>query len=360
MGISRFFQFFNDAKRDIYRNKLRGKIIPVDAQSVIYKHCIAIRKNGGDIITDHGKNKSHIIAIVMHALFMLRNDIIPVYVFDGKPPKSKDKTIDKRKEKKERAYAECTQCIRNKDDYIKNLKSSLVLERWQLSECQELLEAMGIPVVQSLGEADPQCVALAKSYRRDIYGILTDDSDFLVFGASRILLGMTSKSYTVYEMNHCDVMRILQERANQYGCTRSLTHSHLVDFCILLGCDYIDDILYAKKKITPESTLKLLVDFDWDVPTLVQCMQMDPNYRVPMNYIEQWYATRTYYLNATIQNPQSINIELKEHDYIKMLNILCNVNDFEYDTITRIVTALTQKRERQQQNYNSFIFDIPV
>merc|ERR1712146_723034 len=81
----------------------------------------------------------------------LKHDIIPIFVFDGKPPELKSNILKERKQRKNK-------CIQNlkKDNYdndsdrIKDFKKSFTLSKKHIDEVKHILNLFGIPTVESL------------------------------------------------------------------------------------------------------------------------------------------------------------------------------------------------------------------
>ena len=81
--------------------QLKGKIIAVDASLVLYQFLASIRQMDGKLLTDSkGNVTSHLIGLLSRTTNMLKWEIKPVYIFDGKPPELKHQTQTLRKETK--------------------------------------------------------------------------------------------------------------------------------------------------------------------------------------------------------------------------------------------------------------------
>lgn len=99
MGINGFFKMVDDfAPNAVVKKRLsdyRGKRIPIDAVLAIYQWCsVGVYRN---IRNKEGKYINHIQGTFFRTLKMLEAGIIPQYIFDGKPPVSKEHTIAARK-----------------------------------------------------------------------------------------------------------------------------------------------------------------------------------------------------------------------------------------------------------------------
>jgi flap endonuclease-1 len=94
-------------QQEITFDDLSGKVIAVDALNSIYQFLSSIRQPDGTPLMDSGGNvTSHLTGLLYRTSNLLRMGIKPVYVFDGKPPELKKKTIQERRKAKERAKQE--------------------------------------------------------------------------------------------------------------------------------------------------------------------------------------------------------------------------------------------------------------
>jgi 5'-3' exonuclease len=168
------------------------------------------------LINNSGKNINHLYSILKSISFFTSLASYPYYIFDGKTPEQKKSCIDIRKKKKEEAEDKCDTLTVNmtQEEYLKYYKRTYNIERSQILEVQELLDYLGIPFVQCLWEADPQCVAMSCYYKK-IVGIVSDDADMLIFGAPRLLKNFSARSEHVKEINLDDLLSCLTEKKNK-------------------------------------------------------------------------------------------------------------------------------------------------
>ena len=107
------------------------------------------------------------------------------------------------------------------------------------AEVKACLSAAGYEVVQAHDEAEAECA------RMDVWGVISEDSDTLVFGAKHLIRNVTSanlsRGFTVISLE-----RILQEM--------NLTMSQFVDVSILCGCDFTGTV----HGIGPATAVKLI------------------------------------------------------------------------------------------------------
>ncbi len=132
----------------------------------------------------------------------------------------------------------------NQEDIDKYQRRLVKMTKEHMAECQRLLHALGVPVVQAPMEAEAQCAQLAKEGK--VWAVATEDMDALTFAAP-ILLRKLSKGDTkkepILEFNHAIALEDL-----------GLNHNEFIDLCILFGCDYIDTI----RGIGPKTAFDLI------------------------------------------------------------------------------------------------------
>lgn len=227
----------------------------------------------------------------MHRVRMLLHfGVKPYMVFDGDYLPSKAATEDsrakKREEKKKLANdlikagkpGQATQEFQKCVDITPEMASTLIQE----------LKKMGIPYVVAPYEADSQLVYLEKQGLID--GILSDDSDLLVFGAKRLLTKLDQYG-SCLEINRRD-----------FGACRevSLTGWSDAEFrrmAIMSGCDYLNGLpgvglktayRLMRKSKTPERVVRML--------------QFDGK-RVSENYLTQFYQAELTFLHQWVFCP---------------------------------------------------------
>ena len=281
MGIKCLLKFINetpDLIQQVDNSKYKFKRIAIDISILIYKIIISVRNSGADYTNQQGEITSHILGLFNKTIELLKLGIIPVYVFDGKPPNIKNKLLENRKQIRKKAL-EKLQFATTEEDKIKYLKRSSSISKEQWTQCKELLELMGIPYINAPEEADSQCAYLAKVGL--VYGVLTEDMDILTFGSTKIIRNLTSHKIPTTEI---DLNNLLQHL--------DLNQEEFIDFCILLGCDYCQGLIEYKPNIIYEYFLK-----NKSIEKTLQAMKND-NINVPDEI--HYKDTKKYFLNPNV------------------------------------------------------------
>ena len=135
-------------KQHLTLNDLRGRMLAVDASNMLYQFLALIRMRDGRLFTDsHGHITSHLLGLTSRTTrLMAEYDIRPVFVFDGKPPELKSKTLMERRESRNEARKEWEAAV-DRGDYAtawsKAVRMSRLTQEMQ-EDAKRVLELMGI------------------------------------------------------------------------------------------------------------------------------------------------------------------------------------------------------------------------
>jgi len=231
MGIKNLLKLINmypDLVEEKEIIEYKNKKIAIDISILLYQVVISVRNTGSDLTNNKGEVTSHILGLFNKTIKLLENKIIPVYVFDGKPPDLKRKVLDIRRSIRKKAEEKMS-LAETEEEKIKYFKRSVTISKKQLDECRELLDLMGVPYVNAPEEADSQCAWLAEQNLVD--AVLTEDMDILTFGSPKIVRNLTSQKKKPLEIN-------LNKIKEKFGWTQN----NFIEICVLFGCDYSDHI----------------------------------------------------------------------------------------------------------------------
>lgn len=282
MGVEGLYKFINKNFPEIFHNisitDIKNRSCIIDGMQHIYSQLIYMRTRDKEIITSDGKNISHIHGLINSLTYYLKNGIIPIFIFDGKMPDIKKKKIDERKKLLRDNLMKMKQIQEERDlldvpeessedehivfgtpptlsseqqnilllnsskrdvlqeEYKRIYKKSIVMKDYFIQDWIEILSLLGIPVIKAEGEADPLCAYILKN-NPDIYGIISDDSDMLVFGAPVLMRKSYNQQFTTIKLNKL-LTSIKKLLYNEFGHHIDFDLDNLIDFSILLGTDY--------------------------------------------------------------------------------------------------------------------------
>lgn len=226
MGIRNLNRFLLDnvshhSIRKIGLKDIESKIVAIDTSIYLYKF---IEKN----------------ALIENMYLMItifkKYNIIPVFIFDGKPPKEKKELLEKRRLEKKEAEEKFNQLKiqlntenENNDDIIaemETLKKKFVrLKETDISCVKKLMDACGIHYFESCGEADQLCAYLVKyNY---VWACISDDMDMFLYGCPRVLRHLSLLNHTAIFYETKDILNDLDMTQNEFN-----------QVLILSGTDY--------------------------------------------------------------------------------------------------------------------------
>lgn len=208
---------------------------------------------------------------LMLSVFRYYN-IIPIFIFDGKPPPEKRDLIQKRKDDKQDALDEYNKLKNilelndNMDDYDKQeiiysmdiLKKKFIsIKKSDIENIKNLIRAYGATYYDAPGEADELCAML--NMKDKVWACLSEDMDMFVYGCPRVIRYLSL-------MNHTAVIYDIKGILNNLG----ISQKELREICVLSGTDYniesddnnsLNDTLKYFKKY--HKTDKKLEFYDW-------------------------------------------------------------------------------------------------
>lgn len=271
MGIKNLLKFLNSypdlvIEKDI--NDFKGKKIAIDISILLYQVVISVRNSGADLTNKKGEITSHILGLFNKTYKLLMKGIIPVYIFDGKPPEIKRRVLDMRKNVRKKAEEKMA-LAETEEEKIKYFKRSVIITKKQLEECRELLDLMGVPYIDAPEEADSQCAWLAKNNFVD--AVLTEDMDILTFGSPYIIRNLISFKKKPVEIS-------LEKIKEKFDWTQE----QFIQFCVLLGCDYCEHLI--------DSNCYQIYDHfqenNKDIDLVLNKLKQNINYSETVNYFK--------------------------------------------------------------------------
>jgi flap endonuclease-1 len=328
MGIKNLLKFLSEQQDIVKKINIKdyyGKKIAIDISILIYQFVIAIRNTGADLTNSKGELTSHILGLFNKTINFLEKGIIPVYVFDGKPPHLKKKVIDARKQVKRRAI-ERLQEAETIEEKIKCLKRSVTITKTQMNQCRELLKLMGIPYVDSPEEADSELSYLCRENM--VYAVLTEDMDILTFGSPRIIRNLSSNKKIPIEIELTTTLDKL-----------NINYEEFIELCILFGCDYcphLNDISVTK---IYETFIKYKC-----IDKTIDRLKLD-GYNIPYNF--EYKEAKKYFIDYNYSPVLPENLKLKKPDTDALLQLLVN----KYGLVK---FKLINKINRLLVHYNNF------
>jgi flap endonuclease-1 len=205
-------------------SELSNKIIAIDTSIYLYKY-----------ISTNSLLESMYLMI---SLFKQYN-IIPIFVFDGVPPKEKETIIKKRQNDKAIAKQKCEELQQQLSHSINSIEQTILneninslkkrfikLKKSDIEKVHNLMDAFGVSYIEAPGEADELCARLVIS--KLAYACLSEDMDLFLYGCPRVLryMSLTNSTFIIYYLD-----KIVEDL--------KLTFKEFKEICVLSGSDYI-------------------------------------------------------------------------------------------------------------------------
>lgn len=317
-------------KKTIRLEDLRGKSLAVDANNYLYQFLALIRtRDGTPLKNSHGNVTSHLAGLMLRSTRLMHDyDMDLVFVFDGEPPKLKEREILKRREIQEKATQEWEKALKA-GDYATAFSKAVMsgrLTRQMVEDAQRLLELLGVPFVQAPSEAEAQTAYMAM--KGDVWAASSRDYDSLLFGAPRLVRYLTISGREFLPSK--GTSRLLKPELihlNRLLARHELTREQLIDLAILIGTDFNEGV----RGIGPKTALKLLKKHG-----RTENLPNEILSRVPLYYED----VRKIFLEPQVTS----NYALKYGDLRveELYHFLCDQRDFSQE---RVETAV-QRMER--------------
>jgi len=164
--------------------------------------------------------------------------IIPIFIFDGKPPPEKQALLKRRFSEKYKAYDEYKCLEQNKSEIsdkqqlmeiektMNSLKKKMIrITHTHISQAIELINAFGFQHYFAPNEADQLCIYLTTIGKT--YATLSDDMDMIVSGCPLVLRNFNMTTHKVLLYDTTNILKDLQ-----------LTLQEFRDIVVLSGTDY--------------------------------------------------------------------------------------------------------------------------
>ncbi|KAG5929062.1 hypothetical protein E4U42_007287 [Claviceps africana] len=287
MGVSGLLPLLKSIQRHTELKKCQGQTLAVDAYGWLHRAAYSCALELGQ-----GKPTDRYVHTAMHRVRMLQHfGVTPYMVFDGDYLPSKAVTEESRARRREEK-------MRLANELLQAGKTSQATHEFQkcidvtpeMASCLiQKLKQMGIPYVVAPYEADAQLVYLERQGL--VHGILSDDSDLLVFGAKRLLTKLDQYGNCI-EINRRDFCACREV---------SLTGWSDADFrrmAIMSGCDYLPGISGVGLK-----TAYRLFRTSKTPERVVSVLQFEGKH-VSENYLTQFYQAELTFLHQWVFCPK--------------------------------------------------------
>ncbi|CAG7960518.1 unnamed protein product [Penicillium nalgiovense] len=257
-----------------------GQTLGVDAYGWLHRGTVACSV---DLVLDNPTRK-HIDFVLNRVRMLLFFGVKPYLVFDGDNLPSKAATEQDRYRRRQESKSLGLELQRKgrMPEAYQEFQKAVDVTPYMARQLIEELKQMNVQYVVAPYEADAQLVYLEQ--QGDIQGIISEDSDLLVFGAKRLISKLDQHGECI-EIN----------RANFTACREvSLVGFSDPDFrnmCILSGCDYLANIPKLGLK-----TAYRIIRKHRSVEKALRMLQFEGNFRVPADYLANFKQAELTFL----------------------------------------------------------------
>jgi len=318
---------------------LHDKIITIDAHNVLYQFLSSIRqRDGSPLKNSKGKITSHLSGLFYRTANIVEAKIQPVYVFDGKPHPLKARTLEERRKRKEQAEKEWIEALETGDIEKARLKAQQTsrLTEEMIDQSKELLEALGIPVIQAPAEGEAQASFMVK--KGDAFAVGSQDYDCLLVGSPVLVRNLTSSDRRKLPGKEAYAKvfpRQIKLKPNLK--TLGITHEQLVDMAILIGTDFNDGIW----GIGPKKSLKLIKK-NGDIENVIATIISE---NVPS--FEEINEIRKIFLKPDVTENYELNWSNPDVD--RVLKILCDEHHFSKERVEPVLQKYSNTENMMKQ-----------
>lgn len=335
MGIKSLTQLIKNKTDNSIHNKnieeYAGKKIALDASLFIYQSLMNYRYNNDFIKNKDGNYISHTLGIFNKLQNLISHNIIPVVIFDGKPPIEKTNVINARKSIQKKAEEELNNgdlnLSKSKIDLLK--KKTIRITYEHIDEIKTLLNLMGVWWIHIDGEAEGIASELCRKGIVDY--VMTEDMDSLVFETPKLIRKCVFKNVKNYEYSLFNLNEILEKL--------NMNISEFKDMCILMGCDYVQPITRIGN-----ITAYKLIKAHGSIENIIKWNDINKKYDIPSDYLET-YKNALYLFNIFKNKLDESIINKPKIDIINFKKYLQNVFNFNETKVNSTFNKLNIELE---------------
>lgn len=308
------------------------------------------------------------VKMMSFVLTLLRNGIIPIFLFDGNVCDDKLCTVKQRYESKKKESLRKENLIDELESSQDRLVKIFSLNNYERKEIERkiravaeqiklisraqditaktdeingvigIMQRIGIPACRTPYDAESYATALNQKYPHLINAVMSDDTDVFAFGARIVISKYDYKSGTVKLTDTQDMLRKMQ-----------LTREQFVDMCILLGSDYLTDehgVPLTIRSIGPKSAYSFIKEYKSIEAILEIIVPSNKKYVIPEKY--SYENARKIFLtcNGDLEH-------ITKRDIVKHLKITSKMKyEDYYELITFVIDAKRNVNEKDLPKEN--------
>ncbi|KAK6365902.1 Rad2 nuclease [Exophiala oligosperma] len=289
MGIKGLLPLLRSIQKPCTLKKFSGQTIGVDAYGWLHRGVV-----GCAFALALGKPTTiHIDFVLSRVRMLLDFGVTPYLIFDGDNLPSKAGTNEARRKKRQESKALGLELYRagKTSQAQQELQKSVDVTPLMARQLIEELKKLNVQYVVAPYEADAQLVYLEN--KGIIDGILSEDSDLLVFGAKRLLTKLNQYGELV-EIERSDFP--LCKDLNLAGWTDTM----FMRLAILSGCDYLPNI----EKLGLKTAYGYVRKYK-DIEKILRIVQFEGKLTVPNGYLDNFRQAELTFLHHRVFCPMA-------------------------------------------------------
>ncbi|PWZ00127.1 hypothetical protein BCV70DRAFT_200289 [Testicularia cyperi] len=289
MGIQGLLPLLKDVQTPVHVSAYRGKTLGIDAYVWLHRGAYGCSR---EIVL--GNPTSRYISYALSRIRMLQHHgVKPYLVFDGDKLPAKQGTEEERELRRYENLQRAKSLERDgKSQEAREIYAKCVDITPEMAfQLIKVLKNEGIPYTVAPYEADAQLAFLEAQGHID--GIITEDSDLLVFGCKTVL-------FKLDQAGNC--IEILQHRfwTNRALALAGWTPVEFRQMAILSGCDYLPSIVGMGLK----NAHRLLRRYK-TVDKVIQAVRLEGKMRVPPTYAREFRKAELTFVHQRVFDPQT-------------------------------------------------------
>ncbi|KAI2631260.1 hypothetical protein GGS21DRAFT_524061 [Xylaria nigripes] len=280
MGIHGLLPLLKSIQRPTELKKFQNETFGVDAYGWLHRGAISCA-----IELSQGKPTRKYVDFAMNRVRMMKHfGVTPYLVFDGDFLPSKAATEASRSKRRDEGRKVGLELLKagKTSQAHQELQKAIDVTPEMACHLIEALKKADIPYVVAPYEADAQLAYLER--KGLISGIVSEDSDLLVFGAKRLITKLDNYGQCVEinrrDFNACREVSFIGWDDKQFR-----------QMAILSGCDYLDSIPNLGLK-----TAHRLLRKHKTAERVVRTLQFDGKHRIPADYLTQFHQAEQTFL----------------------------------------------------------------
>lgn len=297
----------NDSITKINIDTLKGKKIAIDTSIYLYRYI--------------GENALIENFYTLCSLFY-KYGIIPIFIFDGKPPEEKKEELEQRNQDKKKAketylkleieYKKMKDISKKQELELKmdSLRKQFIkIKKEDIEEIKILIQNFGFTYLNAVGEADTTCAFL--NITNKVFAVMSEDMDLFAYGCKYIIryFSLIHHNCVLYNVNN-----IINELHINFEILQFM--------CCISGNDY----LKSQKNIFLHYNIIQNNNFQ-NINECLECLSLFDKtlnieiiHKILNLYIVQKEEYNNYYLNIQIMNcyPNMTNLftQLQKHSFM--------------------------------------------